>query len=409
MEKEYGENAGWWWLRTRGDNWFSNMIITWGGGAIAGASQSRTVGVRPAIVISKNHDQAATETSNRNDSSHMNSTSIPSNSETASESLALSEVNAAEQQEMKYPNQILYGDQQIHFVSKEGVVFRIDFCGTKFFDEWSSSDIVKIAVSENTVVGLTSDKNVLLSSDGTNTYGFDTLPLTDIVDICICQEAVGPGNDSNKGCIICLANDGTAYFVHADGYKAHEKDMQSISASTNIIAFAYKDGTVYWKVFDQNRFDQNDYSDIQEWSDVVQFTCGEGFIAGLKSDGSVVVSGGYLPSALDGPKILLYDDDWTGFDSVEFDLSEWNGIVSISAGAHHLVGLKQDGTAVSAGLDTYGQCDTARWTDISRIQASKNVTIGYMADGSCLISGKELLSNILDLKDAFTVWIGYTK
>ena len=117
-------------------------------------------------------------------------------------------------------------------------------------------------------------------------------------------------NDSNKGCIICLANDGTAYFVHADGYKAHEKDVQSISASTNIIAFAYKDGTVYWKVFDQNRFDQNDYSDIQEWSDVVQFTCGEGFIAGLKSDGSVVVSGGYLPSVLEGSKILLYDDDW---------------------------------------------------------------------------------------------------
>ena len=403
LEEEYGENASNWWLRTRGDNWYSNMVITWSGSALADPSQSRTVGVRPAIVISKNHDQAAAETSNKNDSSHTNSTSTPSNSETASEPPAPSEVNAAEQQEMNYPNQILYGDQQIHFVSKEGAVFRMDFSGTKFFDEWSSSDIVKIAASENAVVGLTSDGNVLISSDGTDTYGFDTLPFTDIADICICQEAVGPENDGNKGCIICLANDGTAYFVHADGYKAHEEDVQSISASTSVIAIAYKDGTVFWRAFDQN-----DYSDVQEWSDVVQVTCGEGFIAGLKSDGSVVVSGGYLPSALEGSKILLYDDDWTGFDSVKFNLSEWNGIVSISAGAHHLVGLKQDGTVVSAGLDTYGQCDTGSWTDILRIQASKNVTIGYMADGDYLISGKELLSNILDLEDAFTVWMGYT-
>ncbi|NTW66178.1 MAG: hypothetical protein HGB21_07740, partial [Nitrospirae bacterium] len=36
-------------------------------------------------------------------------------------------------------------------------------------------------------------------------------------------------------------------------------------------------------------------------------------------------------------------------------VSSWTKIKAVAAGAHHTVGLKEDGTVVAVGDDTYGQ------------------------------------------------------
>jgi alpha-tubulin suppressor-like RCC1 family protein len=46
------------------------------------------------------------------------------------------------------------------------------------------------------------------------------------------------------------------------------------------------------------------------------------------------------------------------------DVSTWNDIVQIAAGASHSLGLKSDGTVVAVGNNDYGQCTVAGWTDI---------------------------------------------
>ena len=65
---------------------------------------------------------------------------------------------------------------------------------------------------------------------------------------------------------------------------------------------------------------------------------------GLKSDGTVVAVG------------------WTEYG--QCDVSNWTGIVAISAGDYHTVGLKSDGTVVAVGNNDYGKCDVSGWTDI---------------------------------------------
>ncbi len=46
------------------------------------------------------------------------------------------------------------------------------------------------------------------------------------------------------------------------------------------------------------------------------------------------------------------------------DVSDWTGIVAVSAESVHTVGLKNDGTVVAVGDNESGQCDVSDWKDI---------------------------------------------
>ena len=88
---------------------------------------------------------------------------------------------------------------------------------------------------------------------------------------------------------------------------------------------------------------------------------------GLKSDGTVVAVG------------VTY--------SGQCDVSEWTDIVAISAGASHTVGLKSDGTVVAVGDNEVGQCDVSEWTDIVAISAGSSHTVGLKSDGTVVAVG----------------------
>lgn len=60
----------------------------------------------------------------------------------------------------------------------------------------------------------------------------------------------------------------------------------------------------------------------------------------------------------------------------------------VAAGTIHSLGLRSDGTALSAGHDYYGQRQVSAWTDVVYIAAGKSVSIGVKADGTLVIAGK---------------------
>lgn len=87
---------------------------------------------------------------------------------------------------------------------------------------------------------------------------------------------------------------------------------------------------------------------------------------GLKSDGSVVTVG----------------DNSYG----QCDTDSWTDIVAISASTYHTVGLKSDGSVIAVGDNSYGKCDIDSWTDIVAISADDYRTVGLKSDGSVVVA-----------------------
>ena len=94
---------------------------------------------------------------------------------------------------------------------------------------------------------------------------------------------------------------------------------------------------------------------------------GKNFIAGLRKDGTVLVTG-------------------KGRETVA-DAETWTDIISLAAGSTHLVGLRRDGTVVATGNNRKKQCDVAQWKNIIGIVASKDHTIALGSEGNCRGTG----------------------
>ena len=103
-------------------------------------------------------------------------------------------------------------------------------------------------------------------------------------------------------------------------------------------------------------------------SPIVSVSAGVHHTVGIRSDGSVVAVG------LDN------------FDQVS-GVSSWSDITAISAGTFHTVGLRSDGSVVAVGDNGFGQCDVSTWTDIVAISAGDYHTVGVRSDGSVVAVG----------------------
>ena len=106
------------------------------------------------------------------------------------------------------------------------------------------------------------------------------------------------------------------------------------------------------------------------WKDIVAVFVGDYATFGVKADGSVVVTG----------------DNEHG----NLDVTSWN-VVSISADYIHTVGLKSNGTAVSAGYKGYkgndGRLSVSGWTDLVSLSTGYNHTVGLKSDGTVIATG----------------------
>ena len=94
---------------------------------------------------------------------------------------------------------------------------------------------------------------------------------------------------------------------------------------------------------------------------------GYNYTIGLKNDGTLISAGSN--------------------DSGQCDVSDWKDIVAVSAGNRQTVGIKSDGTVVAAGSNDYGECNIEDWKDIKQISAGHCYTVGLKNDGTVIVTG----------------------
>ncbi len=142
---------------------------------------------------------------------------------------------------------------------------------------------------------------------------------------------------------------------------------------------------------------------VFDWKNIVAVVAGDYYTTGLKSDGTAVTTvnnsdeqydvsdwkdivavsageGHTIGLKSDGTVVATRYQSMLDFD--ECNVSSWTNIVAVSAGASHTVGLKSDGTVVATGFNIGGECNVSGWTDIIAVAAGAGHTIGLKSDGT---------------------------
>ena len=116
--------------------------------------------------------------------------------------------------------------------------------------------------------------------------------------------------------------------------------------------------------------------------------CGNKNTVGLKPDGTVVTAG-------------LNDAE-------QCDVDDWKDIVTISMGEYYTVGLKSDGTVVAVRDNEEGQCSASDWKDIVAISAGNRHVVGLKSDGTVVAVGDNKYDqcNVSNWKDIVDISAG---
>lgn len=175
-------------------------------------------------------------------------------------------------------------------------------------------------------------------------------------------------------------------------------DIVDIVTGDNRLAVLHKDGTVSFvysnKLPNQtivtNKY-SNIYDDMNDWTEIVDISGDNvGNIAALREDGTVLISNRMM-----GQNI---EEDYG-------QVSKWTDIVAISKSAQNILGLKSDGTVVTAGNVNEGQKGVTEWTDIVAISAGQNFHVGLKSNGTLVVAGENegdwLLPDVSDVRDLY--------
>lgn len=157
------------------------------------------------------------------------------------------------------------------------------------------------------------------------------------------------------------------------------KNTNTISVSSYHTVGVHSDGTVV--AVGSNESGQ---SDVEDWTDIVAVSAGEGFTVGLRSDGTVVATGSN--------------------EKGQCNVDNWKDIIAVSAGGDFTVGLRSDGTVVAVGGNYFGQCNVKDWTDIVAIAAGISHTVGLRSDGTVVTT--EDLGSVRGWKDIVAIAAG---
>ncbi len=129
-------------------------------------------------------------------------------------------------------------------------------------------------------------------------------------------------------------------------------------------------------------------SHADKWAKITRIDAGGNFVIGLKSDGTV-----------------LYDGD---LGLVYREVQQWTNIVSVSACYQNVIGLKADGTAICT---TYNRNLLVRnWNDIVSVYGGWNCAFGLRSDGTVVATGKNQYKrfNIEKWRNIIEVASGYS-
>ena len=368
LETLYGKNVVGWWLKSPGtDSERLNAIDIAETGIADSAFANDSYGVRPVICISKNPKAPDEDmTTIVGDEKMME----------AVKEKAEEEKSSAEIVEAKVKHYI--SDLQQSFVIDEmGTVTSFSYTYRPKTGSWRG--VENIYTDFGLVLAIDENGKILCDNNEVSDYADSLQAQIDKVNNLVEQSGtvvkdIAILDESDQ--IYVLLETGELYCIEDTEISlfSDETNVKAISAMNSGIVFLNKDGTVTGKM--NNFWIMNE---LAEWEDISEICTGEYFVAGLKSDGTVVARGAYVPA------------EYKGGPTVVDDFSDWTNIQSISAGYNHIVGLRKDGTVVAKGVNNYGQCDVSEWKNIKRIEASGNLSVAYDANGNALTVGEQII------------------
>ena len=122
--------------------------------------------------------------------------------------------------------------------------------------------------------------------------------------------------------------------------------------------------------------------DWEMWTDVVSID------ASLCSYGTYVLNGHRLRKYV--PAFAAARQDGTVLAAPE-ELAaltaDWQGIRKVAVGSDWILGLKQDGTVIAAGIEGRTPPDVSGWTDITDISNGHTYCVGVKQDGTLVFAG----------------------
>lgn len=108
--------------------------------------------------------------------------------------------------------------------------------------------------------------------------------------------------------------------------------------------------------------------EVENWTDIISISAFGSLVIGLRIDGTVVTAGELN-------------------EKYRIETGNWDDIIAVSAGDLYIVGLRNNGTLVAQGYSGDGQMDIDSWTDIVAIDTGWRHTVGLTKDGEVLIAG----------------------
>lgn len=227
-------------------------------------------------------------------------------------------------------------------------------------NDWE--DIVSVSAFGSLVIGLKMDETVVTAGELDNDYRIETSNWDDII-------AVSAGDLY----VVGLRENGT---LVAQGYNGD--GQMDIDDWTNIIAISTgwrhtvgltNEGEV--RIAGIRSKDEDEIRNSEEWNDIIAISAGGGYpgvageqghTVGLRSDGKVVAIG----------------DNGKG----QCEVSKWDNIIAISAGAFHTVGLTSEGKVVTTQTDSRVLEEINAWENIVAVAAGYGTTFALGADGT---------------------------
>ena len=206
--------------------------------------------------------------------------------------------------------------------------------------EWKN--VVKIAAKGSVLVGLTSDGKILSTNKN---YQIKAAEWNKVEDIAL--------SDTD---LIALTSDHHVLSSSTTlASRFEDKDIDLICGGYNgSIVVLDDDGVI-------SHYSNGSATTIATVTDpdiVSQIAYGSHHIVILKTDGTVTA--------------LITDKTES---SGECDVSSWTDVIDIATGDGFTIGLKSDGTILTAGNNDYGQLFVETWEEISDIDAGYHFTV----------------------------------
>ena len=168
--------------------------------------------------------------------------------------------------------------------------------------------------------------------------------------------------------LVAVLSDGTVEICCGSTIKCSTCDK--VRAWTDIVQVACNKSMVLGLKLDGTVVGANIYGNGIEatgWTDIVYLAAGgDDVCAGVKADGSVV--GSNLNESLDA--------------------AEFSDIVAVDVSYYHTVGVRSDGTVAVSGNNTWNQHDAEAWTDVVDVACSLTQVFCLTGDGRVLAAGE---------------------